>query len=224
MIVARNGNKGSGPKRPLKVDVSKLDRCARMTTEQLLPSPDGSRYQFSSTLRKDHDSDINIRVLLLAPWPEDTGPFAKSLICFCSQSGSVRTEVNRLPGVSDHFFRLYVTSRESDVSVVLPADFHGSVNIEQRAGRRAGSANSSSADQNCYVRYSKSLRARIQAGAIRLNPSETYEDEDEVYIWAPGCINLRLMDESPESPRPVWRVADGRRGIGSLKRIFRLTP
>ncbi|RDB24203.1 hypothetical protein Hypma_008703 [Hypsizygus marmoreus] len=170
-------------------------RGTQITSEQLLPSLNGSKHiQRSVNLHKEvFNEDINIRVLLLPPpWPCASPPFVKSIIDLYSRFGSINTEVIRLSGAEDHFFRLYVISCEDNVKILLPNGFRGVISVESCSSR---------------IKYSAEVSTHIRKGLIRVNTTEIADDEDEVHIHSPGKVEIRLMDEESLNRRPpVWET------------------
>ncbi|KAF7441113.1 hypothetical protein PC9H_001462 [Pleurotus ostreatus] len=193
--------------------MDKHTSARNMITEQLLPNPTGIARERSAGILKGEIDDINLRALLLPPWPGDAPPFAKSLIDLRSRTGSIYVELNRLPGAAHHFFQLSAISEESNVSIVLPSDFQGAVSINQGESRRG------------RVRWSSNFDDRLRSGAIRMEPSQVHENEDEVFVLAPGYVELCMMDELCSSASggktSVWKSIDTpHSSVQRLKRLL----
>ena len=158
--------------------------------------------------------DIDIRVLLLPP-PGNDNVWEKSIIDIHSHSGSVIVEVAgflsflvtgtvlmkfsqiRLPGAAaTHHFRMYVTSIEESVQVVLPPKFRGGIYINDIRSKPT-------------VDYSVGLRRAIAGNVVHINPMYIAEDEDEVHIDSQKKIDIDMvveeeMNKSGRNHQPVW--------------------
>lgn len=98
----------------------------------------------------------------------------------------------RLPGAVDHHFRMYVTSSEEGVRVVLPPKFRGGIYINDIRNTPR-------------VDYSTGLRRAIDGDGVRVNPMYVADDEDEVHIDSQKTIDIQMVDEELESATlPVW--------------------
>lgn len=183
------------------------------------------------------NEDLTLRVLLLSPLDMDHDfPILceKSTVDAYSHTGSVSIEMVslyahdrrtfdqciltrlfeltqiRLPGTVNHHFRLYVTSCEENVNVVLPPGFRGAIYVN-----KAG----------CLfpkVQMSTGLRKGIDDGAVHMNPPCVDEDEDEVHITAAKSVQLRMVEDNvcrEEKDRPLWIVESAGR-IARVSRAF----
>ncbi|TFK34815.1 hypothetical protein BDQ12DRAFT_612820 [Crucibulum laeve] len=159
--------------------------------------------------REVQEEDINVRVLLLPPFPEDAPPFMKSAVDLFSRFGSVAVDLVRLSAAANHFVRLFITSCEEDVRVLLPAMFRGVIFINRTRRNWA------------CVHYCKELRNQIGAGNIRINPPHEaeMEDEDEVHIHALGDVDIRIAEEGSPHP-PMWNYLGSK--IDRFRRMLRM--
>jgi hypothetical protein len=95
-----------------------------------------------------------------------------------------------------HHFRMYVTSMEETVRVVLPPKFRGGIYINDIRSMPK-------------VEYSVELRRAIDADVVHVNPMYVAEDEDEVHIDSQKNINIDMVVEEEENKsgrkhQPVW--------------------
>ena len=98
-----------------------------------------------------------------------------------------------------HHFRMYVTSIEETVRVVLPPKFRGGIYINDIRSMP-------------NVDYSVALRRAIEGDVVHVNPMYIAEDEDEVHIDSQKNIDIDMVveeRESGKSDQPVW-VPDDR--------------
>ena len=95
-----------------------------------------------------------------------------------------------------HHFRMYVTSIEESVRVVLPPKFRGGIYINDIRSMP-------------NVDYSVELRRAIEGEDVHLNPMYVGEDEDEVHIDSQKNIDIDMvveeeMNKSGRNHQPVW--------------------
>jgi hypothetical protein len=135
--------------------------------------------------------------------------------CFCPFTKTAHFEKClhshqiRLPGAVNHHFRMYVTSREESVRVVLPTKFRGGIYINDIRNMP-------------NVDYSAELRRAIDGDVVRVNPMYVAEDEDEVHIDSEKNIDLKMAEEESESAtsrQAVW-IPDGR--ISRLRHMLNM--
>ncbi|CAA7265358.1 unnamed protein product [Cyclocybe aegerita] len=222
------GSLKGGPKSP------QSPRRSRFSTEQVLPRRKGSCSSEASDLsnlnKEALNEDMMLRVLLLSPPPSDSedddagcvqdgvpieAPSCeKSTIEAYSHNGSVTVELIRLAGAEGHHFRLYVTSCEESVHVLLPSEFRGALFISHARSQMPAS-----------VEYGAGLQRRIDGGAVRINPvvghGAVAEDEDEMHLYAAKRIVVETKDEETDlqatAARPLW-VLEGR--ASRLRRVW----
>ncbi|KAJ3507488.1 hypothetical protein NLJ89_g6277 [Agrocybe chaxingu] len=208
---------------------SSSPRRSRFSTEQIVPrrkgSCDSEVSDLSNLTKEVLNEDVTLRVLLLSPPPPSDGEDGddgyipveapssqceKSTIDAYSHNGSVTVELIRLAGAEGHHFRLYVTSCEESVHVLLPSEFRGALFISHARSQRPAS-----------VEYGAGLRRRIDGGVVRINPvghGAVAEDEDEVHLYAANRIVVETKNENTDLPgtagRPLW-VLEGREQVAS---------
>ncbi|KAH7889981.1 hypothetical protein F5I97DRAFT_1849074 [Phlebopus sp. FC_14] len=175
-----------------------------IVTEQFLPRRQdavfGDQFVFQTATS---NQCIHAKLLLLPPFPYDLSPFAKSVAYLSSRSGSINAEMYRLPGAENHFFRLYIFTREGSVRVTLPPFFRGVVTIKNYEGLCNGK----------QIRCSRSFHDRMRRGFIRVNTC-ALDNDDELCIHAEGKIELRLMANGDK------RKVGWRRFNRHVRRIF----
>ncbi|KDQ59597.1 hypothetical protein JAAARDRAFT_626256 [Jaapia argillacea MUCL 33604] len=169
----------------------------RRITEQLLPvTRPNARASFYNARTRRPSVDavatrerLELRVLLLSPFPSDLPPFAKSVVNVSSQSGSISVKVYRLGGAaSTHFFKLHITAHSSNVVIILPSSFRGGIFILGQTSSR-----------HQRIWKDSAVRRRIRRGLIRLNGDpDTAEDEDEVVVRTKGRVRIQIVNAAKE--------------------------
>ncbi|KAF8955439.1 hypothetical protein BDZ97DRAFT_1857755 [Flammula alnicola] len=183
---------------PLKLpNVQKSSRRSHFSTEQI------KLKSFSSLRKEVHNEDINLRVLLLSPLPdEDATSWEKSTINTSSHSGSVTIEIIRLSGAANHHFRY-------SARVILPSKFRGNVYIN------------SARSMPIHVKCSAELRKSIDVGVVRLNaPGLVRDDEDEVHIYAARSIKLQMQEEVRDQKNESLWILESR--LSRIRRMFKM--
>jgi hypothetical protein len=99
-----------------------------------------------------------------------------------------------------HHFRMYVTSIEESVRVVLPPKFRGGIYINDIRSMP-------------NVDYSVELRRAIDGDVVHVNPMYIAEDEDEVHIDSLKNIDIDMVVEEEENKsgkdhQAVWMPDD----------------
>ena len=89
-----------------------------------------------------------------------------------------------------HHFRMYVTSIEETVRVVLPPKFRGGIYINDIRSMP-------------NVDYSVELRRAIEGEDVHVNPMYIADDEDEVHIDSLKNIDIDMVVEQ-ENKSTVW--------------------